>query len=298
MNDQVRFQVPPSEVVTVRGSQGVGLVTEIWRPAGGLGRRVILGHGGGQTRHAWDATAPRLARLGYEVWAFDLRGHGDSDWSADGDYSANGYLTDAEALHAASPLPTTWVGASLSGLLGLLMAGERRLPLQGLCLVDIAPMADMSGVAKIIGFMTEHVDEGFATVEEAADVIAAYLPHRPRPKDLSGLAKNLRRRPDGRWRWHWDPRFLSTGRWADEGPHQDRLGSAARGLCAAANGGTVPTLLVRGKRSELVPPEAVETFRGYTPHLAFVDVAEAGHMVAGDSNDVFSAALGGWLAKL
>jgi hypothetical protein len=54
-----------------------------------------------------------------------------------------------------------------------------------------------------MAFMSERVDVGFATLEEAADFISAYLPHRPRPKDLSGLAKNLRLHPDGRYRWHW-----------------------------------------------------------------------------------------------
>ena len=93
---------------------------------------------------------------------------------------------------------------------------------------------------------------GFASVEEAADAIAAYLPHRPRPKNLSGLHRNLRHRADGRWYWHWDPRFFDTF----EPDHE----AAARRYTAAARNVSVPTLLVRGSKSELVTPENVRHF--------------------------------------
>ena len=61
--------------------------------------------------------------------------------------------------------------------------------------------------------------DGFATLEEVADAIADYQPHRPRPRHLDGLAKNVRLGDDGRYHWHWDPRFR-TGRTRPRGPPQ------------------------------------------------------------------------------
>ena len=56
---------------------------------------VLLAHGGGQTRHSWGGTAEKLASNGHRVVSIDLRGHGDSSWDADGDYSMADYCTDA-----------------------------------------------------------------------------------------------------------------------------------------------------------------------------------------------------------
>ncbi len=128
--------------------------------------------------------------------------------------------------------------------------------------------------------------EGFASVEEAAEAVAAYLPHRPRPSSLDGLKKNLRHHPDGRWRWHWDPRFLDGPRSvnAEWERVEDRLLEAAQAM-------SVPALLVRGGSSELVTSEAAEEFLSLAPAVEYVDVAEARHMVAGDRNDAFANAI-------
>ena len=114
-------------------------------------------------------------------------------------------------------------------------------------LVDITPRVDMRGVEKVQGFMRAHATEGFASVEEAADAVAAYLPHRPRPRSHEGLRKNLRLHPDGRWRWHWDPRLVEGAR-----PVNTRRAEVEEDLIAAARHLRIPALLVRGGSSELV----------------------------------------------
>ncbi len=123
--------------------------------------------------------------------------------------------------------------------------------------------------------------------------MAQYLPHRPRPRSHEGLKKNLRLHPDGRWRWHWDPRFLDARR--DSARHaaeiKAHLKSAARHL-------TIPVLLVRGRESELVGEAEAEPFRALVPHAEIADVTGARHMVAGDRNDVFSDAVVGFLDRL
>jgi pimeloyl-ACP methyl ester carboxylesterase len=152
---------------------------------------------------------------------------------------------------------------------------------------------DQSGVAKIQGFMRERAAEGFATIAEAADAVAAYLPHRKRPRSTDGLRKNLRLHPDGRWRWHWDPRVLQGER--SFAQDHNELEAA---LVEAAKAITIPALLVRGGSSELVQEAHVREFLELVPHADYIDVAEARHMVAGDSNDRFSGAVLDFVGKL
>jgi len=257
---------------------------------------VLFMHGGGQTRHSWQGAAEKITALGVRALTVDARGHGDSEWVEGGEYTAYAFrddlriiadeLTDAHGGHA--PI---LVGASLGGISAML-AQDGGNPRTGkpwfaaVVLVDITPRMKQSGVNKIMGFMAQNMKEGFATVEDAADVIAEYLPDRPRPKNNDGLQKNLRQRDDGRWYWHWDPAFMN-GRLQIESDAEKRQ----QILLDSAASIDVPTLLVRGGRSELVSPEAVEEFCQLVPHAKFVDVTDAGHMVAGDKNDVFARAV-------
>ena len=186
------------------------------------------------------------------------------------------------------------IGASLGGIAGLLAAGDPHDAAQiaRLVLVDITPRVDPVGVSRVHGFMRAHALDGFASVEEAADVVASYLPHRPRPKSNDGLKKNLRHGPDGRWRWHWDPRFLDG-----PDPVAHNRGALEQDLLAAARRLTIPTLLVRGASSELVREADIREFLQLVPQASYVDVAGARHMVAGDRNDAFAAAILEFLSR-
>jgi pimeloyl-ACP methyl ester carboxylesterase len=251
---------------------------------------VVLLHGGGQTRHAWAGTARRLADAGFHAISLDLRGHGDSDWSPDGDYSIDAFAADLRAVASTFAEPPAVVGASLGGGVALVAEGEATTPLtSAVVLVDIAHRIEMDGAMRILGFMTGR-PEGFVSLEEAADAIAEYLPHRPRPTDLSGLTKNLRQGPDGRYRWHWDPALFQGHLTPASAQDPERRVLAARGLL-------VPTLLVRGRMSDLLSEEAAEEFLELVPHAEFVDVRDAGHMVAGDRNDIFTDAVAGFLSR-
>ena len=275
--------------LTVRGHDGLVLRADSWGADGAP--PVLLLHGGGQTRHAWRATAQRLAVSGYRAVTADLRGHGDSEWAAGGDYRLDAFALDLVALAAALPSPPAVVGASLGGLSALLAEGEIAPgTTSAVVLVDVGPRLEPEGVARILGFMTANPD-GFASLEDAADAIAAYLPHRPRPTDLGGLAKNLRLGADGRYRWHWDPAFLDGPRRAGSSHTPDRLLAASRAL-------RVPTLLVRGRESDTLSEEAAREFLELVPHARYADVAGARHMVAGDRNDVFASAVIGFLDEV
>ena len=272
---------------------GLTIAADVW---GEPGRQpVLLLHGGGQTRHAWGATARMLARAGFYALALDLRGHGESDWCERGEYHPDAYAADVlEVIRGLENRAPALVGASLGGMISVLIAGEIDPScVAALVLVDVTPRLEPEGVDRIFRFMTAH-PEGFASVEAAAVAVAKFLPHRPRPPDPKGLEKNLRLGSDGRFRWHWDPRFLSRAvesRRRAESPWPNRLDAAARRV-------TCPTLLVRGKLSDVVSEEAVAHFRALTPHAEYVDVADAAHMVAGDRNDAFADSVIEFLSRV
>jgi non-heme chloroperoxidase len=244
-------------------------------PADGV--PVILLHGGGQTRGAWGGALEEGARRGFRMLSVDLRGHGDSGWAADGDYTTGAHVTDLAALIASLDAEPFLVGASLGGIVSLQYAGEGGRA-RGLVLVDVAHRVEESGAARIQAFMRS-APNGFASPDAAADAVAGFLPHRPRPKDTSGLMKNLRLKDDGRYHWHWDPKMLD-GRGPRDNP---RMLRAARNL-------TIPTLLIRGRLSDVLSPQGARDFLDIVPHAEFADIAGADHMVAGDRNDAFNAA--------
>ena len=113
-------------------------------------------------------------------------------------------------------------------------------------------------------------------------MIAAYQPHRPRPKSLDGLAKNLRLGDDGRYHWHWDPRFRRGRR--DLKAREERLLACSRNL-------DLPTLLVRGGLSDVLSEEGAAEFLELCTHAEYVNVTGAAHMVAGDRNDIFATSV-------
>lgn len=252
---------------------------------------LVFAHGFGQTRHAWTDTAKALSDEGWHCLTADSRGHGDSGWNANGDYDFPQFVDDLVLLarHAArppAPTPPILIGASMGGLLGL-VAQAAHAPFRALVLVDITPRWENAGVERILAFMRAHPD-GFGSVEEAADAIAHYLPHR-RERNRAGkerpdrLRQLLVPRADGRLRWHWDPRMLDRIA-TDSERQQSHLLEAARNI-------RVPTLLISGARSDIVSDATIDEFLACVPHAAHVRVAHATHMVVGDRNDAFTDAV-------
>jgi len=282
----------PARTTTFTGAGGITLIADQWGPADAP--PVLLLHGGGQTRHAWRDTGAQLARDGWRVIALDLRGHGDSAWPETAAYEIDDFAGDLHAVIARLGRPPVVVGASLGGIMALATQGRvARQLYAAVALVDITPRMEPDGVERIVGFMLAHPD-GFATLDDAADAVAAYLPHRRRPASIDGLRRSLTEHADGRWRWRWDPRFLtSKPEFADRDPAaiRRRTDDMQHALTDAAARLTVPTLLVRGAMSDVVSPDSVRHFLDAVPHATYVDVEDASHMVAGDRNDLFTAAL-------
>ena len=236
-------------------------------------------HGGGQNRFSWKNTGQVLAEQGLHVVALDSRGHGDSDRWPDADYSVDSLCADTLEVLDQIGRPVVLIGASMGGMTGILAAdaaGPEKVT--QLVLVDVVPRFEKSGSARIREFMFSRV-HGFDSLEEAAEAVAEYLPHRTKPRSPEGLKKNLRLR-DGRWYWHWDPAFLTKPQ-DDPFIRVERLEQAAIDL-------TIPILLIRGKLSDVVSDEGVKDFLEKVRGAEFVELSDAGHTAAGDDNDAFS----------
>ena len=276
---------PGGRVVVLPASGGVRLQAEEW--GSDDNPPVLLAHGGGQTRLAWRDTAARLAAAGFFAVAVDLRGHGGSDRS--GDYSLTAFRDDIVALAGRLGRPAL-VGASLGGQSSLLAEGETDGGVgRALVLVDVAPTLESDGVQRIMAFMERHLG-GFSTIDEAVEAVIDYLPHRPARPEAVGLRRYLREGADGRLYWHWDPAFLHQAR-----EHLDQVWPRAT---AAARRVTVPTLLVRGSRSDVLGPAGVAELCRLIPHAQTTDIADAHHTVAGDENDAFTEAVLEFLSGL
>jgi len=271
-----------SRIVEFTGADGITLVADEWTPDHRTGQSVLMLHGGGQNRHSWKKTGQILADKGLHVVAVDTRGHGDSDRSPDADYAVETLAADVQALIDTIGPPVVIIGASMGGLTGILVASEAGPQrVSKLVLVDVVPRFEKSGSARIRDFMFTHV-HGFDSLDEAADAVAEYLPHRTKPRSPEGLKKNLRLR-DGRWYWHWDPAFLTK-------PADDPLERTDK-LEAAAMSLQIPLMLIRGKLSDVVSTEGVNDFLKKVPRTEFVELSGAGHTAAGDDNDAFSEAV-------
>ncbi len=287
MSQGKRLPATPNPKHRWETSSGMTIAGDSWgNPDDPL---VFLLHGGGQTRHAWKNTGIILSENGFFSVALDARGHGDSDWSKEGTYDQDVMVEDlAEITRQIGTEASAIVGASMGGGTGLVAAGEKKIPIKTLVLVDIAPRIELEGVKRIGEFMRARPD-GFKSLEEVADLISSYQPHRERPEDISGLAKNVRLYEDGKFRWHWDPKFMEIRRNLED--RGTRLTSCAKNL-------TIPTLLVRGGLSDVLSEGGAQEFLGLCAHAEYVNVTDAAHMVAGDRNDIFAKSVVEFLSRV
>jgi pimeloyl-ACP methyl ester carboxylesterase len=269
-----------------QGAGGIRIAGDAWGHVDAP--LVLMLHGGGQTRHAWKGAAQMLARAGYYAVAFDARGHGDSGWAPDGRYDQDAQVEDLCCVIAAlGNRRPALVGASLGGGTSLVAAGEDIVDATALVLVDIAPRIEEGGVDHIQAFMRQSPD-GFDSLEDVADAIASYQPHRTRPSNLRGLRKNVRLAPNGKYRWHWDPQIHPTK--FELAARQQRMEVCAANL-------DLPVLLVRGGLSDVLTEAGAQEFLDLCPHAEYFNILEAGHMVAGDRNDVFGNAIASFLKR-
>jgi pimeloyl-ACP methyl ester carboxylesterase len=270
------------QTVKFRTVDGLTLIADEWNKDGQAAAdrpTVLFLHGGGQNRYSWKNTGQILADEGLHVVALDSRGHGDSDRSPDANYTVDALCADTTSVLDQIGRPVILIGASMGGMTGILAAHQAGpTKVTKLVLVDVVPRFEKDGSARIREFMASGLN-GFDSLDDAADAVAAYLPYRTKPRSPEGLKKNLRYR-DGRWFWHWDPAFL-TKPMDNAFVREEKLERAAIDL-------DVPILLIRGRLSDVVSEEGVKHFLETVRHAEFVELSDAGHTAAGDDNDAFS----------
>ncbi len=274
----------PARAVVELPGDGLTLRADAYGPPGAP--PVLFFHGGGQSRRAWSGAASSIAAAGYRAYTVDLRGHGTSDWAADGDYLLDAFGRDVEVLLDFFDRPVTLVGASRGGQSALVGASRRPGKAALVMLADVAPLLRDEGIDDFREFFIASA-AGFATVEAAADTLAEHL-HLPRKSDVSGLVKTMRHGDDGRLYWQWDPLTVSP-----EFLHPPSEGLALEQAAARI---TDPVVLVRAELSTIVTDEGEALFRQLTPQLEVVLAKGVGHMVTGDRNDAFAETLLDYLA--
>jgi pimeloyl-ACP methyl ester carboxylesterase len=250
---------------------------------------VVFLHGGGLNAHTWDLVCAALRRERHCL-ALDQRGHGDSEWSPQMDYSTESHVGDLEAfLHALELQRAVLVGMSLGGVNALAWAGQHSRRLAGLVLVDIGPEIRVAGVRKIAAFTSDATP--LDSVEQFVDRALAFNPRRNRELLRRSLLHNLRPMPDGRFMWKYDQRHRGK---VDPGAYarrRDLLWSAAAAV-------ECPTLVVRGAQSDVFHDEDAERLARRLPRGRWVRIEGAGHTVQGDNPADLLIALRGFLDEV
>ena len=236
---------------------------------------VLCLHGGGQTAYMYEELGAALGAR-YHVLAPDLPDHGDSDPAHDyGRHALAATLLPLCAQFGVGKVAI--VGASLGGIVAMTYATAHPEQVAAIALIDVGHKLEEEGVRKIIEFMSKH--ESFASLQEAATEIAAYLPHRKEVRPES-LTRNLRQRADGRWVWkHGFNRRLRTES-AEPGKHWSHV---IEGLDADAASLRCPVLVLRGAASDVLSNAGAEEITALIPNARLAIVANAGHLAAGDN---------------
>ncbi len=249
---------------------------------------VVLLHGGHQSAHSWDLVSLSLAQH-YRVLALDQRGHGDSEWARDVDYSNATMAEDAAAFIAAMGLDRPVVaGHSMGGRNAMLLARDAGARLRGLVVVDIGPEISEAGRSAIAGFV--RANEEFDDLEAFIANVQKYDPYRTRAHIERTVKYNMLQRPDGKYISKCDPAPRRLGLLAGR-RLQDNLTLDQVALL------DLPTLVVRGADSEILDPDAAERFRDALPKGELVTVPNCAHGVPSQNTTGFLAVLAPFLAR-
>jgi pimeloyl-ACP methyl ester carboxylesterase len=236
---------------------------------------VLCLHGGGQTAYMFEELGAALQQS-HHVLAPDLPDHGDSDPTDDA--GRHHLAATLRPLCAHFGLPRfALVGASLGGIVSITHAAAHPETVAAIVLIDVGHRLEEEGVMKIMEFMRAH--ESFSSLEEAAEQIAPYLPHRRNVRP-ERLRRNLRQRIDGRWVWkHGYSRRLRA-----QGPGAGRdWRNVVEGLDVDAAGLHCPVLVLRGAYSDVLSDRGAEEIAAIIPNARLTTVANAGHLAAGDN---------------
>ena len=251
---------------------------------------MLLLHGFAQTCHSWDFVALGFSD-DYRVIVLDQRGHGDSDWATDGDYSPETQQNDISAVVREIGLEDfTLMGLSMGGRNSFTYAANNPDRVRALVIVDAGPQNMQQGTQNIRNFVQQ--DDELDSVDAFVERVLKYNPRRPPEQIRGSIMHNLKQLPNGKWTWKYDKRLRRPGRRMGSDPETEkRLWGYLEAL-------QCPTLLVRGGASDIIAMDTADKMRNVIPNSQMATIEGAGHLVMGDSPAGFQRAVTEFLAGL
>ena len=247
---------------------------------------VLMLHGASQQAHSWDFISLGLSSE-YHVLVLDQRGHGDSDWAPEGDYSIEAAQGDLDGIVDALGLSDfNLMGHSMGGRNSFVWASRHPGMLRSLTIVDTGPETVPRGSDRIRRF--RELPDNLDTFEEFADRVQEYT-GRSRDQVLGALKYSIRQGADGKWTWKYDKVMRQSGRTESYWTPEQLWDCVKRIDC--------PTLVTRGDRSDIFAAETMDRMCEDIADCTCVTIANAGHLVQGDNPVDFLAVARAHLAR-
>jgi esterase len=223
---------------------------------------MILLHGIARHAHTFDHLAPELRR-NYQVFALDMRGHGDSAWSPEGAYLVEDYVKDLEAFVSQLRLSrVVLLGNSTGGRVAQVFAGLHPDLVDRLVVEDVGPERPQN-IADAFARRVEQEKNGWASEDELVAQLVAANRRTPEPLLRTYAHFGVKPRADGRLVWKRDPNlvkgFIETELWQ----YVSKI--------------KAPTLYVIGGGSRIVPPETQQKLKDTLPNVRIVLMPGLGH---------------------
>lgn len=251
---------------------------------------MMLLHGFAQTCHSWDFVALGFSDQ-YRVIVLDQRGHGDSDWAPDGDYSPETQQKDISAIVENLGIQDfILMGLSMGGRNSFTYAANNPGKVKALVVVDAGPQNMQQGTQNIRNFVQQ--EDELDSVDAFVQRVLKYNPRRPAEQIRGSIMHNLKQLPNGKWTWKYDKALRTPGR---------RMGSDAdteKRLWGYLESLQCPTLLVRGGASDIIAMETVDKMHKAIPNSRIATIEGAGHLVMGDSPSGFQNAVNDFLSEI
>ena len=251
---------------------------------------ILLLHGFAQTCHSWDFVALGFSD-DYHVIVLDQRGHGDSDWAPDGDYSPETQQKDISAVVEALGLEGfVLMGLSMGGRNSFTYAANNPGKVRALVIVDAAPQNMRQGTDNIRNFVQQ--EDELESVDAFVERVLRFNPRRDPQQVRGSILHNLKELPNGNWTWKYDSALRRPGRRMGSDPETEkRLWGYLETL-------QCPTLLVRGGASDIVAMDTADRMSQAIPNSTLATIEGAGHLVMGDSPSGFQNAVTQFIASL
>ncbi len=255
-------------------SSGSNIFYRQWGPDNGPS--LVCVHGLTGNSQDFKFVGEYFAKLGFRVLAIDMPGRGKSDWITPDQYTFDRYIPDLENfLDHINIKSCIWLGVSMGGLLGILMAGKDKSRISKLVLVDVGPEVPQDQLDFISGYLTlAPIFETLGGVIGAMkQSIGTPFYRGPMTEDEWAYfaESSMKKLPDGRYTRSFDPgiaqEFKSqplghTDMWKD----WDKIEQ--------------PVLAIRGELSLLFPSSIADKMRNRKNGavMDFVTIEDAGHV--------------------